>query len=327
MGLLSLIKSKNYGRIAHTACERYLNRPLPKWMAKSISSTNKKEFEKQGDVRLILESYDGSDQVVHPDFLRWNKKLWLICTPYPYGNNKCENPSVFVGERLTALSPACKNPIDYPSSKSRGSILSDPCFFENDGKLFICYRERIQGKETVTYNLHIKSSADGSNWSNKATIKSTQTADADPLISPAIINYDGTNYLYHVRAKGLGGDIVLSELDEQLKSKEVKTLACRGLPEGFLIWHIGLHSSRYTKNTEKTDKILGLFTVRNGKESRVYAAFQESPEQDWIIDKEICVPKSIKETCRELYKCSYTPDGKIALSFFDEKNRLALVII
>lgn len=80
MGILSLLKSKNYGRIAHSACERYLNRPLPKWLAKRIAGANKKEFNLSGDNRLLLESYDGSNQIVHPDFLHWNGKLRLVCT-------------------------------------------------------------------------------------------------------------------------------------------------------------------------------------------------------------------------------------------------------
>lgn len=327
MGLLSLFKTKNYGRIAHVACERYLNRPLPKWMAKSIARANKKEFETMGDMRLILESYDGSDQVVHPDFLQWKEKLWLVCTPYPYGSNKCENPSIFKGESVETLKPACKNPIDFPSSKTPGSILSDPCFFVRDDKLFVCYRERIQKKDYVAYNLYTKSSCDGVYWTDKTVIKSTITSDNDPLVSPAIIRYNEKDYLYHVRVSGLGGNIVLSLLDEQLEAKEIKVLHCEGLPEGFVIWHIGLHADNYTKTAEKGGNILGLLTVRNGRESRVYKAHQESPHGDWIVDQQVDIPNPMQGNYRELYKCSYTPDGKIALSFFDVKNRLAIVII
>ncbi len=296
-------------------------------MQKKYAKSYIKDYGNPKDGYLLVESYDGSCQVVHPDFIKRNGKLWLVCTPYPYGCNKCENPSVYTGDSVEDLAPACKNPIDFPAINRKGSILSDPCFFEQGEKLYICYRERLQRKGHVEYNLYAKSSIDGSTWEDKTLIKSTVTTDGDPLISPAIMEYVGTNYLYHVRAKGLGGDIVLSKLNDRLEAVEIKTLNCQGLPEDHLIWHIGLHSDCYTKSVSKEGLILGLFTVRSKSGNKVYKAHQNSPEEDWVIDKKIEIPDSIKTNCRELYKCSYTPDGRIALSFFDMKNRLVIKII
>ena len=313
--------------MAHAAWERYFNRPLPKCIAKCIARVNNRQLSKCDYQRITVKSYEGSDQVVHPDFLHWNDKIWMVCTPYPYGYNRCENPSVYVGNDVFSLIPACKNPIDLPSSKSRGSILSDPCFFTRNNKLFICYRERIQNKEYVEYILHTQCSVDGTKWTDKKAIKSTVTADKDPLISPAVIQYNDKYYLYHVRAKGLGGDIVLSSLVEDREAEEIKVLNCSGLPEGFVIWHIGLHSDSYSKFASDGNEILGLFTVRNGVESRVYKAHQDNPTGDWIIDEQIDIPDTVRKDCREVYKCSYTPDGRVALSFFDKKNRLVITVV
>ena len=326
MVLLSLLRAKNYGKLAYAIYERLFNRPLPRWIARQIARSNKREYAKNPADRLILESYDGSNQMVHPDVLFWNEKLWLVCTPYPYGNNRCENPSVFVGEDISSLKPACKNPIDFPSSKAKGSILSDPCFFVRDDNLYICYRERIQKKENVEYLFHIKCSKDGKDWTDKKTIKTTVTADNDALISPAIISYGGVDYLYHVRTIGLGGSIVVSVIDENMEVREVRTSECQSLPDGFVIWHIGLHTEQY-KKTANQGRILGLLTVRNGKESRLYKAHLDKPDGDWIIDGQIIVPDEYICECREVYKCSYTPDGRVVLSFFDIKNRLNFVVV
>ena len=326
MRILSLLYSKNYGRMVYAICERVFNFPLPKCIARLIAKFNKKKL-RNIDINLImLETYEGSNQAVHPDVLQWKDKTFLVCTPYPYGNNRCENPSVYCGDNLYSLKPACSNPIDYPSSKTAGSILSDPCFFLREDKLFICYRERIQSKNDVKYHLHIQSSTDGNNWIDKKTIISSITKE-DPLISPAIINYNGADYLYHVRARGLGGDIVLSLLTDSFDTKEIGVLECEGLPEGFVIWHIGLHSDQYTKSVAQGQKILGLLTVRNGIESRVYKAHQDNPTDCWIIDEQLEISDVVKKYCKEVYKCSYTPDGKVVLSFFDNQNRLLLTIV
>ncbi len=318
-------KIKNFGRVLHYTSERYFNRPLPKCIANKIAKHNINEYKKINDGRLILDTYDGSGQIVHPDFIKWHDKLWLVCTPYPYGYNKCENPSIYVGDDIESLKQACKNPIDFPSSKAKGSILSDPCFFTKDNKLCVCYRERIQEKNNAHYLLHVKSSADGSLWSDKITIKSTEESDKDTLISPAIIEHDGKYYMYHVKAKGYGGDVILSELDDELNVREIKPLKCIGLDENLLIWHIGVHSQSYKKSSAAGEKIFALLYARNKTEGRVYKAYQESPESDWIIEKEVLVPDDVKY--RVLYKSSYTPDGKIALSYFDIKNRVAVKII
>ena len=327
MRINSISKIKNIGKNFHVLYERMFNKPLPKFLAKIIAYFNKKDLNKKLKKHLELKTYDGSNQVVHPDFLEWKNKIWLVCTPYPYGCNKCENPSVFCGNKLDKLFPACNNPIDFPSSEAVNSILCDPCFFEVNEKLCICYRERIQGKDNVKYNLYVKTSSNGVEWQDKKLIFSTNTSDEDPLISPAVIKYGSTNYIYHIKAKEYGGRIIVAEMGNNFDIKNSKILECKGLPKNFFIWHIGLHSENYNKCAKNGEKILGLFTVRNGFENRVYKAHQNSPETSWIIDEEIDVPKNIRGECRTVYKCSYLPNGGIALSFFDNKNRLVIVYI
>lgn len=44
--------------------------------------------------RGIVPSYDGTGQCVHPDSILYNDKLIFTYTPYPYGVDTYENPSI-----------------------------------------------------------------------------------------------------------------------------------------------------------------------------------------------------------------------------------------
>src|SRR5690606_6972243 len=54
---------------------------------------------KNAPLPLGIRTYDGSNQTVHPDVLffdtGWNGyKFWMVHTPYPYSDEKLENPSI-----------------------------------------------------------------------------------------------------------------------------------------------------------------------------------------------------------------------------------------
>lgn len=48
--------------------------------------------------RIGLPTYDRSDQAVHPDVLREQNRYVLAFTPYPYSDNRFENPSIAVSD-------------------------------------------------------------------------------------------------------------------------------------------------------------------------------------------------------------------------------------
>jgi hypothetical protein len=62
-----------------------------------LSCTNLEKILKKipDNTHVYIPTYDGSNQVVHPDVLFINDTFRLAITPYPLGNNQYENPSVY----------------------------------------------------------------------------------------------------------------------------------------------------------------------------------------------------------------------------------------
>jgi hypothetical protein len=119
-----------------------------------------------GEVRpLVLPTYEGSRQVVHPDYVRVPDGApqhghHLAITPYPFGNAAHENPSHFIGERVDAfaLPPDAPNPVVRPGT----GHLSDPdmLYLEAEGELWLYYRQ-VTGDNIIL----LTRTRDGLRWS------------------------------------------------------------------------------------------------------------------------------------------------------------------
>src|SRR5437870_3946183 len=48
--------------------------------------------------RLAIDTPDGSGQLVHPDVLLDGDRILLAVTPYPYSNDRLENPCLYTGD-------------------------------------------------------------------------------------------------------------------------------------------------------------------------------------------------------------------------------------
>ena len=80
---------------------------------------------------LATPTYDGSGELVHPDAVafpqRWQgRRYWVSATPYPTGNPKYENPSIYQGYTSRQMLPPAgvSNPLAQPGAI--GGYLSDP---------------------------------------------------------------------------------------------------------------------------------------------------------------------------------------------------------
>ena len=81
----------------------YLNIFVPKVIASIVWNLNKRTCQACNDI--IIRTYDGSNQVVHPDATCYNGELWFIATPYPYGMEEYENPCTYKGLNIQMLMP------------------------------------------------------------------------------------------------------------------------------------------------------------------------------------------------------------------------------
>ena len=133
---------------------------------------------------LLLVTYDGSGQLVHPDFARvpgsWGGgPLRLVGTPFPRGDTRFENPSLFAGASLIAwqVPAGVQNPLVLPA----GGYLSDPdLLYDPDaGELRIYYRH-----VTAENEIWLIRSADGVRWSTPVL---TVHAPNHVIVSPAVV--------------------------------------------------------------------------------------------------------------------------------------------
>jgi len=146
-------------------------------------------------VPLSLTTFDGSGQVVHPDVVflphSWDggsARLAMAITPYPNGDARQENPSLYVsdgGPTWAALS-AGNNPVVSPGA----GYLSDPSILFDDSshELRMYYRQVVDGENVIW----LVTSADGLRWSEQREIV---RVPSDLLISPSVVRRSATDWL------------------------------------------------------------------------------------------------------------------------------------
>lgn len=160
-------------------------------------------------------TYEGSGQLVHPDAAvfprRWQgKRYWISATPYPSGNPKYENPSIYQGrysnEMLVPL--GVSNPIvGAPSSGylSDPDILHDP----DSDELRMYYRQTLGEQDKI----FVATSRDGVIWSAGRPVASDARYS---LISPAIVRESATSWrMWTVNASAQGCFSLQTEMQLQ----------------------------------------------------------------------------------------------------------------
>ena len=143
---------------------------------------------------LQTPTYDGSGELVHPDAVvlpeRWNgHRYWVSATPYPTGNPKYENPSIYQGYKSQQMlvPTGVRNPLAQPGSL--GGYLSDPdMLFDPDrDQLRMYYRQTTTSSDV----LYMMTSQDGVQWSAPVRVF---TGERYGLISPAIVRESASSW-------------------------------------------------------------------------------------------------------------------------------------
>ena len=149
-------------------------------------------------------TYDGSGQLVHPDAAvfprRWQGvRYWIAGTPYPSGNPKYENPSIYHGQssREMKVPLGVTNPIVAPPAVG---YLSDPDVLhdvERD-ELRMYYRQTAGESD----QLFLITSQNGVQWSSAQLVLSDARYS---LISPAVVRESATSWrMWTVNASAQG---------------------------------------------------------------------------------------------------------------------------
>jgi hypothetical protein len=156
-----------------------------------------------GAVRhLKLATFDGSDQLVHPDVARvprgWAPaRRFLAITPYPGGDITHELPSVYQSGDASEWDPPAgvTNPIVRPWK----GYLSDPdLVFEPTRRELWLYYRHVNRRNSVFLTV----SSDGAHWSKPERILS---APNHQLVSPAVVRVaEGNWHMWAVNAGTIG---------------------------------------------------------------------------------------------------------------------------
>lgn len=307
----------------------YLNKDIPLKIARRICKNNLCEYNEYNVNDFILETYDGSCQVVHPDIVFYKDSYWLVVTPYPYGMEEYENPCIYYGESLNNLKLQ-KAPIAVQRRRIHGTHLSDPCLSIYNDKLYCYYRESVRKgdvEENYIWNTCYQES--DKNWSKPNLLLNSVT---DKMLSPAVVyNKYGERIIYYIST--MNNTYSLVSIKGANLEGEIIEHNIIGLPKDFTIWHIGITpSDEVYQSCENSDELIGLLLVKSKLKTgdmRLFEIRNNQNSADWFVINEVKIPERLKGIMAFPYKSCYIPkrEGDILLSYRDTKNRNRLVII
>jgi hypothetical protein len=187
---------------------------------------------------LDLKTYDGSGQVVHPDYLatgpEWTHAgQYLFITPYPNGNANFENPSIFESEQPTQwiVPDKVTNPIESPHD----GYLSDPdaVYVPERNELWLYFRQ-VTNENTI----RLTTSRDGVAWTTPVDVT---LAPNHEIISPSVVRRAPNDWLMWAVNGNVGctGSSAAVELRRSINGVDWSVPGTVALTQpGFSPWHI-----------------------------------------------------------------------------------------
>jgi len=192
---------------------------------------------------LNIPTYDGLNQATHPDVLFFEEKhlsfhFFMTMTPYPFSNNKYENPSILVSynglkfyEQRKGLNPLVPEPL-YDHNDDPDII------FINSNKSFHIYY--LETMRPDSQNVCLLSSFNGLDWKKTTVINYDFKKHEIFILSPAMICVDGKYHMFYVREEKPAPYSIqfITSSDAIRWSKESPTKTTTNLPNNISPWHI-----------------------------------------------------------------------------------------
>jgi hypothetical protein len=237
-------------------------------------------------VLLNLQTSDGSGQACHPDVVyvpegfgveKW--PYWMVCTPYPYGDDSFENPEIFVScDGLTwSIPKGLSNPI-IPPLEVAGDHNSDPDILHYENKLWLFYRETLRSKTPRQNAIYLTRSLDGVEWSRPIEI--LRDTDGRELLSPAVI-HDGNRFvMWTIEIHEDEFKVMRRFSVDGLRWSAGEVGAISGIEAPRHPWHIDV-----LKEDDRLSAALVSCTARNGGGSRIHYAYSLDEGLNWQISE------------------------------------------
>lgn len=151
--------------------------------------------------RLVIPTYDGSNQATHPDVLVEHDAagavhVTLVMTPYPFSNDKLENPSLLVSDDgMTFTAPpgvaAPLVPAPPHDHNNDPDLRRDP----RTGDYEILYLEALRPDRQTLVALR---SRDRQTWTRRDAVVYDLHRGDPFIVSPAALDAAGQTHLFYV---------------------------------------------------------------------------------------------------------------------------------
>lgn len=300
-------------------------RGVPFFCAKIFNFFYKKKLT---NFDVLLNTYDGSGQLVHPDIIfDEGEQLYILAfTPYPFGIDYYENPSVMYGNSLSSLDKAYPMPISFSEKDERGCHLCDPVLLRY-GNLYYCiFLDILNYNEKRECAFYYSISEDIKNWSEKKIIKKYvfNASEKKHVLCPAVVKYDQDLFFYTVHVDiETDSYLAVSKSCDLENLKQEKKCIIGNMPHDYYLWHMNIcfyddYLKTHSENTNR--ELLGMFLLRKkGKEISYKTVFAISKDfYNWEIFAELKIPKELDRKASAIYKGTVVPvSGDILISYRD----------
>ena len=306
--------TKNLKNLRHSVYKvgEICKRPLPHWVASLLSIGNRTPLPSAA----ALVTYDGSGQACHPTVTPFQGKLYMACTPYPYGKEFYENPCVYTWETSHWQPVSGAFPVVCPHQPGFEHY-SDPCLFCRDGSLYLLFRKCERRESGKVDQLYMTSTSNGTDWDAPRLLAEGK---GDSLISPAVGT--DTRELFCVEYDGaVNSRLVRYGFTNTAALGEKSACEISGLDETLFVWHIDVAY-------EPDGAVRGLFMLREKCAETVsrLALFTFAPETNtWRWERDLSLTESEQRNIRYIYKSAFTErSDRILCSACDKKGRYFL---
>jgi hypothetical protein len=233
---------------------------------------------------LNIQTSDGSGQAAHPDVVyvpegfgpqKW--PYWMVCTPYPYGNDFFENPEVFASfDGINWEVPdGAKNPLVAPLSL-KGDHHSDPDVVLHENQFWLFYRQTLRSRTPTENRIYLMKSTDGSEWGRP--VEALLDKNGTGLLSPAVI-HDGNSFRLWMIERLEEKFVITLRLSEDgtnwstaRKCEVIGALRARNL------WHIDV-----IQEQDRLSALIVTCTGQVGEGSRIHYGHSFDQGETWHV--------------------------------------------
>jgi hypothetical protein len=186
---------------------------------------------------LDLESPDGSNQTVHPDFAQaplWPDPMLLAATPYPGGSEALENPTLYSRRKGLDWEPTSEQ--SNPVAKPTAGHLSDPdvVSIPGAGEVWIYFRQ-TDSRDRI----RLIKTQDGEQFTKSVEVLSYKPHS---IVSPAVVRRDANRWrMWSVNASDGGCRAYSTKVELRRSADGITwgnpTAVSLGRP-GSSVWHL-----------------------------------------------------------------------------------------